>query len=163
MLDKSGIRKESQKLHQKLHQKKVVAKTATSSAPNTAPICYLRVSKGFFCVKKKCLWKKKLRTDLFWHHQKVHQFCTPKKVSFGANPFRVQGRKQKKSHIDATWLHCEKAEATNKGEILSIDLRIYRLLVIRALLCALLISVRLASAHIARTSGMIRRKAPPVK
>ena len=61
MFDRIGIRKESLEPHQKMHQKKVVAKTATSSAPNTAPNCYLRVSKGFFCAKKKCLWKKTAR------------------------------------------------------------------------------------------------------
>ena len=55
-------------------------------SPNLLPSRQQR----FLLRKKEMFVEKKLRTDLFWHHQKVHQFCTPKKVSFGANPFRVR-------------------------------------------------------------------------
>ena len=85
-LVKIGVRKERRKPHQKLPQKKVVTIIAPCAAPKTAPICECRVSKGFFYVKKKYQRKK----TALYSHQAVHQFCTTKKVSFGADSFRVR-------------------------------------------------------------------------
>ena len=65
-------------------------------SPNLLPSRQQR----FLLRKKEMFVKKKLRTDLFWHHQKVHQFCTTKKVSFGADPFRVRHLR----HSHERWL-----------------------------------------------------------